>query len=47
MSYKTEEMKSNEELSSQLWTQFMQLRKKPEKILDLNGVWTRDTGAML
>ena len=24
-------MKSNEEWSSQLWTQFMQLRKKPEK----------------
>ena len=27
----TAEMKSNEEWSSQLWTQFMQLRKKPEK----------------
>ena len=24
-------IKSNEEWSSQLWTQFMQLRKKPEK----------------
>ena len=24
-------MKSNEEWSSQLWTQFMQFRKKPEK----------------
>ena len=40
-------MKSNEELSSQLRTQFMQLRKKPETIQDFNGVWTRDTGAML
>ena len=37
-------MKSNEEWSSQLWTQFfMQLRKKPEKkIQDFNGIWTRD-----
>ena len=40
-------MKSNEELSSLLWTQFMQLRKMPEKIQDLNGVWARDTGGML
>ena len=28
---RTAEMKSNEEWSSQLWTQFMQLGKKPEK----------------
>ena len=28
---RTAEMKSNEEWSSQLWTQFMQFRKKPEK----------------
>ena len=40
---RTAEMKSNEEWSSQLWTQFMQLRKKPEKInQDFNGIWTRD-----
>ena len=37
------EMKSNEEWYSQLWTQFMQLRKKPEKRnQDFNGIWTRD-----
>ena len=37
-------MKSNEEWSSQLWTQFMQLHKKPEnkKNQDFNGIWTRD-----
>ena len=29
---RTAEMKSNEEWSSQLWTRFMQLRKKAEKI---------------
>ena len=28
---RTAKMKSNEEWSSQLWTQFMQLGKKPEK----------------
>ena len=40
---RTAEMKSNEEWSSQLWTQFMQLCKKPEKNNSrLNGVWTRD-----
>ena len=45
---RTAEMKSNEEWSSQLWTQFMQLRKKPEKkkkkkkIQDFNGIWTSD-----
>ena len=36
---RTAEMKSNEEWSSQLWTQFMQLRKKPEKKIQyFNGV---------
>ena len=30
------EMRSNEEWSSQLWMQFMQLHKKPEKIQDSN-----------
>ena len=40
---RTAEMKSNEEWSSQLWTQFIQLRKKPEKRnQDFNGIWTRD-----
>ena len=47
---RTAEIKSNEEWSSLLWTQFMQLRKKPEKKpglqRDLNP-WPRDTGAML
>ena len=41
---RTAEMKSNEEWSSQLWTQFMQLHKKPEKNKksneDFNGIWT-------
>ena len=33
----------NEEWSSQLWMQFIQLRKKPEKkIQDFNGIWTGD-----
>ena len=43
---KTAEMKSNEEWPSQLWTQFMQLHKKPEKNSgrrqDLNP-WPCDT----
>ena len=34
---RTAEMKSNEEWSSQLWAQFMQLRKKPKK--NFNGIW--------
>ena len=34
---------SDEECSSQLWTQFMQLRKEPEKkVRDFNGIWIRD-----
>ena len=37
------EMKSSEEWSSQLWTQFMQLRKRsPKKIHDFNVICTRD-----
>ena len=44
---RTAEMKSNEEWSTQLWLQFMQLRKKPEKNStlqrDLNP-WPRDSG---
>ena len=41
---RTAGMKSNEEWSSQLWTQLMQLRKKPEnkKNQDFNRIWTRD-----
>ena len=35
--------KSSEEWSLQLWMQFMQLRKKPEKKMkDFNGIWTLD-----
>ena len=34
---------SNEEWSSQLWSQFLQLRKEAwKKIQDFNGAWTRD-----
>ena len=41
-------IKSNEEWSSQLWTQFMQLRKKPEKInQDFDGIWTRDLAILV
>ena len=43
--------KSNEEWSSQLWSQFLQLRKEAwKKIQDFNWAWTRDprdTGATL
>ena len=42
-------MKSNEEWSSALWTQLMQLHKKPEKNSGLQrglNPWPRDTGAM-
>ena len=40
---RTGEMKSNEEWSSLLERQFIQLLcKKPKKIQDFNGVWTRD-----
>ena len=34
--------KSSELWSSQLWTQFMQLRKEAWKSQDFNRVWTRD-----
>ena len=45
---RTAEMKSNEEWSSQLWMQFMQLRKKPEKKnQDFNGIWTRDLAILV
>ena len=43
-------MKSNEEWSSQLWSQFLQLRKEPEKNSGLQrglNPWPRDTGATL
>ena len=33
--------------SSQLWTQFKQLRIEAWKCQDFNGVWTRDNGATL
>ena len=40
---RTAEMKSNEKWSSQLRTQFKQLRTKPEKkIQDFDGIWTCD-----
>ena len=42
------EMKSSEEWSSQLWTWFMQLCKKPEKkIQDFNGIWTFDLAILV
>ena len=28
--------------SSQLWTQFLQLRREAWNIQDFNGIWTRD-----
>ena len=33
--------------SSQLWTQFLQLRKEAWKIQDFNGVWTRDLAILV
>ena len=47
---RTAGMKSNEEWSSQLWTQFIQFRKKPEKKKknqDLNGIWTRGLAVLV
>ena len=35
-------MKTNEEWSTQLWKQFMQLREKSELIHDFNEIWTCD-----
>ena len=46
----TADMKSNEGWSSQLWTQFMQLRKEAWKKSGLQrglNPWPRDTGATL
>ena len=50
---RTAEMKSDEEWSSQFWTQFMQLRKRPSEKKKNSGLqrglnpWSRNTGAML
>ena len=33
--------------SSQLWTQFLQLRKEAWKMQDFNGVWTRDLAILV
>ena len=33
--------------SSQLWTQFLQLRKEAWIIQDFNGVWTRDLALLV
>ena len=38
----TADMKSSELWSSQLWTQFLQLRREAREIQDFNRVWTRD-----
>ena len=47
----TAEMKSSEEWSLQLWMQFMQLRKKPEKkksrLQRGLSLWSHDAGVML
>ena len=40
--YWTADLKSSELWSSQLWTQFKQLRIEAWKSPDFNGVWTRD-----
>ena len=40
--YWTADLKSSKLWSSQLWTQFKQLRIKAWKCQDFNGVWTRD-----
>ena len=40
--YWTADLKSSKPLSSQLWTQFKQLRVEACKSQDFNGVWTRD-----
>ena len=33
--------------SSQLWTQFLQLREEAWKFQDFNGVWTRDLAILV
>ena len=40
--YWTADLKSSKLGSSQLWTQFKQLRIEAWKSQDFNGVWTRD-----
>ena len=40
--YWTEDLKSSKLWSSQLWTQFKQVRIEAWKSQDFNGVWTRD-----
>ena len=40
--YWTADLKSSKPWSSQLWTQFKQLRIEAWKSQDFNGVWTRD-----
>ena len=40
--YWTADLKSSKPWSSQLWTQFKQLRIEAWKRQDFNGVWTRD-----
>ena len=40
--YWTADLKSSKLWSSQLWTQFKQLRTEAWKSQDFNGVWTRD-----
>ena len=40
--YWTADLKSSKLWSSQLWTQFKQLRVEARKTQDFNGVWTRD-----
>ena len=41
--WKQRKMKSSKEWSSQLWTQFMQLRKRNlKKLQNFKGIWTRD-----
>ena len=40
--YWTADLKSSKLWSSQLWTQFKQLRIEAWKSQDFNGLWTRD-----
>ena len=40
--YWTADVKSSKQWSSQIWTQFMQLRIEAWEIQYFNGVWTRD-----
>ena len=45
--YRTADLKSSKPWSSQLWTQFKQLRKEAWKSQDFNGVWTRDLAILV